>query len=349
MASKSKSKYIATPVYDEAAFHAIQDAAQVPNAVKSAASEAVAAGELPVSATDASETMVFARQLETIKNVVYETQYAQLKGRSLVPMSYSAGPNAEHLTYRIWDETAMAMIVSNYATDFPLVAASAREEFIRFFDIGSAYGYSIQDLRKAAFAGVPLDSKLAMLARNSLEQALDEAIAVGVPQYKTYGMVNHPNVSLLSLTTGNWPTATGEQILADLNSIITTGFVNTLEIHQFDTLAVSTACYRLLSTKLLSATNSSNVTVLEAFLKQNPGVTVQSWTKLTNANASGNNGRIIAYKKNPLVLEFEMGSDMEVVGPIQQGFFLSFPVKMRVGGLALHQPLGMAYVDAQLV
>lgn len=333
------NKYAVTPVYDEASFEMIQDAAQVPAAVVAAA--------LQAQVTDASETMVFARQLETIKNRVFEKKYAELKGRQLVPFSYEGGAASEFLTYRVWDFYGMAKVVSNYATDFPMVDASASEYFVKYVDIGASYGYSVMDLRQAAKAGVALTDRKAMAARRVIELGIDDAVSVGIPQAKTYGLANHPNVSLQTLPTGTWASASGENILIDLNSILTDVLDDTLEIFAIDTLVMSTAAFRLISTKLLNSANGSNITVLEAFKAQNPGVTVMSWTRLNLANAAGTNGRMIAYKRDSEVLEFEMGQEFEIFPAEQHGLMLTHVCKARVGGVVIHHPLAVRYVDAQ--
>lgn len=325
-------------VFDAEVLAAFPDGCQLPEEIVRAARA--------YGVTDASETLVFARQLEHVKNRVYKTQYAELKGRSLVPISNEAGPNKEFITYRVWTGVTMAMLVSNYATDFPTVAASAQELFLKFHDFGNAYEYSVRDLELAAAAGVPLQQMDADLARQGHELAIDEAIAIGVPQVKTYGITNHPNVSLLTLPTGTWSSATGLQLLADLNYMITAMFNTTLEIHAPNTIVMSTNAFRLISTKILDAAGG-NMTVLQAFQTQNPGVSVSSWTKLNTANAAGTNGRIIAYKKDPSIVEFEMGEEFHQYPSQQVGMSLKTPCMSRFAGVAVHQPQALSFFDNQ--
>lgn len=325
--------------YDEESEARIQTAADVHPAIRDAANYA--------NVTDASETMIFARQLETVKNRVYEKKYAELKARQFVPFSYEGGPASEYITYRLWDHYTMAKVISSYGTDLPTVSASAQEFTMKFYDIANAYEYSIMDLRFAAKAGAPLTDKLAMAARRGIELGIEDAVAVGQPQVKTFGLTNHPNVSLLTVPTGTWASATGEQMLDDMNSLVTQMYANSLEIWTPDTMLMSTNAFRKISTKLLSAGNSSGDTVLSAFQRQNPGIMVASWTKLNTANAAGTNGRIILYKRDPEVLEFEMGQEFEVFPPQQKGFVLSHACKARMAGVALHHPMGIIYCDNQ--
>lgn len=343
----SANKYKFTPVFDEDSFNAIQDAADLVVVFDEALCPISPKGVVH-GANDANETMVFARQLETIRNKVYEKKYAELKGRQLVP-TVSENGDMEYVTIRVWDEVTMAKVIADYATDFATVSAVAFEHTMKFFDIGNSYTYSIKDLRRAAAAGIELTSRFANIARRGIELGIDEAIAIGVPSLKSYGLTNNPNVSILSLTTGNWPSATAEQILADLNLIVTSMWTGTLEIYKPDTLVVSSACYRLLTTKLLNAANSSNVTVLDMFQKQNPGITVESWTKLSLANAAGTNGRMIAYKKDADVIEFIMGKEFEVFGAEQKGLTFCHPCMATVAGVAVHHPAAVIYVDSALI
>ena len=96
-------KYEQTPVYDEASFEALQDVSDVAPAIRSAAQ--------CLPACDASETLVFARQLETISNRLYAKKYEELKGRRFVPFSSEAGEDVETLTFRVYDEVGLAVLV----------------------------------------------------------------------------------------------------------------------------------------------------------------------------------------------------------------------------------------------
>ncbi len=324
--------------YDDASVEAIQDESQIPADVAHVARE--------LGVTDASETLIFARQLETIKRQVYETKFVELKGRQFVPFSFEGGDLSEYLTYRVWTGTTIAKLVTNYATDFPLVASSAKEVTVKYHSFGHAYGYSLRDMRLAAAANVPLDSQLAKMARKGHELAMDDAVAYGVPQVGTYGLLNHPNISLGTVTNGTWASATGVQMLEDLNSIITQMQVNTSEIFSPNTILMSITAFRKISTKLLDSSGSS-MTVLQAFQAQNPGVTVASWSKLALANAGGTNGRIIAFKKDPEVLQFEVGKEFEVLPSQNQNLMMTFPCESRFAGLSIRHPLAVMHFDNQ--
>lgn len=332
------SKYVSTPVFDEAAFDLFQDAAQVPQYIQDAAKM------LP--SLDASETLVFARQLETVRNKMYEMKYVELKGRQFVPFSEEFGLETEYVTFRVWDGTTLTVLVSNFATDFPLVQQSGREYTVRFHEFGNSYGYNLLELRKAAKAGVAL--KLDTWARKGHELAFDDEVALGVPALKTFGLLNNPNVPIVTTLGGSWASALGLAMLNDMNTIVTTQMVNTDEIEKGDTMLMSIAAFRKISTTMVDAGGTNPRTVLEAFKAQNPGITVATWNKLATAGATGG-GRIVFYRKSSDVLEFLVGKEFEVFPPEQRGLFISYPCLSRAAGVSIYYPMGVSYTDTQVI
>lgn len=297
---------------------------------------------------DAQETLVFARQLETIKNRVYETKYPELKGRRFVPQSSEAGPNAEYLTYRIWNDYVMAKVVGNYSTDIPLVTASASEVSVKPYVVADGYTYSIDDLRKAQANGTPLVDRMARAVRRGIELLRDDHTAFGAPEVGSFGLANHPNVAVLTLPTGAWNNAgtTGLQMLTDLNFLVTTMLTSTNELFAGDTLILSIAAWRRISTTLLDTGNGSNITVLQAFQAQNPGITVESWTKLDTAGASGG-PRMIFYKRDPEVLEFEIAIDFEQMPTEYKAMQYTTVCRAKWFGVQIQYPNAIIYVDNQ--
>jgi hypothetical protein len=294
---------------------------------------------------DAAETMAFARQLENIQTRQYMKKYPELKGRSLVPSTDEDGNAVEQTTYRMWDAYVQAKIISNYATDFPTVTASAQEFSAKFKSFGASYMYSVQDMRNASRAGVPLDTTFADAARRAIEIQIEECYVRGVPEAKTFGISNHPNVPLAILPTGTWATATGEQILADLNYLRNVPANSTLGIWATDQMLIDGPSYRFIAAKPLNTANSSNQTVLQAFLAQNPGFTVVSWEQLNTADSAGTGPKIVCYKFDSEAVEFRMGQDFETFPLERRGMAFITPCHARAAGVVVRHPLSLVYAD----
>lgn len=308
-------------------------------------SDEVAYAAQQAGLTDASETLAFARELEHIKSRTYEIQYAESKGTQFVPMSTEAGPYAETITYRVWDGVTMAKLVTNYFTDPPMVESFAKEKTARFFDMANMYGWSWRDIEMANANGKPLPERDARRARQGHDVALDEAVAYGVPGVGTYGLLNHPNATVVAPSLGgNWTTLTGEQILQELNDLVTQMEDNTLEIHRGDTLLMSTKARAILAHKFVNAA-SGQVTVLQAFQAQNPGIMVESWVRCKGAAASGTESRLVFYKKSNDVLEFEVGRYFTQLPAVNEGMSVKIPCVSRYAGLQLHIPACLFYSD----
>ena len=116
---------------------------------------------------DADQTMFFQRELEHIKSRTYDIRYAELKARSLIPVSGEAGPGAESITYYQYDMVGVAKIIANYATDLPRADVRGKKFTSPVESLGASYGYSVQDIRAAAKAGKPLEQRKANAARRS--------------------------------------------------------------------------------------------------------------------------------------------------------------------------------------
>ena len=68
---------------------------------------------------DADGAVFFQRQLEHIKARSYDVRYAELKARTLFPVSNEGGPGVTTITYRTYDQVGAAKIINAYADDLP--------------------------------------------------------------------------------------------------------------------------------------------------------------------------------------------------------------------------------------
>ncbi len=289
---------------------------------------------------DAVNTLVVARQLEQVSRRVLEIQYPEFQAAQLVPVNNEMSETAEFFTYRVWDGQTIAKLVGNYDTQYPLVNVDVREHTTKAFKVGNAYMYSYDDLQKANAAGVALSTRLADQARRGHMIAREDVTANGQPEIGVPGLSNHPNVPVVALPSGgDWtnPGTTALEILADLNYMVTQMMLNTNEILAPNTLLLPIAMGRLLAVKYLSgdANNASNITVLDAFRAQNPGIEVRTWNKLTN--------QVILYKRDPSVLEFIQQTDFQQFPAEYRALTWTIACRSAMGGVVVYQPLGIEY------
>ena len=118
---------------------------------------------------DQGEQVFFDGQLTLIKARTYDVIHKDLKALTLLPVSTEQDDAAEHIEYRSYDQVGMAKIVSDYANDFPRVDTLGTKKSIQVHSLGDSYGYSIQEIRRAARANFNLRTKsLRMLSASLL-------------------------------------------------------------------------------------------------------------------------------------------------------------------------------------
>jgi len=292
---------------------------------------------------DSKETAFFARELEHIKAQTYDVLFPELKVRQFVPVSHDADPNSEKITYRQWQPFGMAQIVSHWADDVPMVEVTGKEFSTPVIEIAQGYGYSKREIAQSAALGRSLPAMKAQAAAQFIERRIDDIGTYGVPEKDMPGLVNNSNATLLTLPTGTWSTATAEQILADMNYMVSQIVTLTKQTHYPDRMILPTALYMLISQKV--AGNQLNDTVLGIFLKTNPFIKqVDTWVKLDTAAADGS-GRVICYKYDPNVLQYEIPQEMRQEAPEVRGRGVLVECNARVGGVVVRYPLAICYAD----
>lgn len=298
---------------------------------------------------DANESMFFARELEVVKAASYDVVYPELKARSLIPVSFEAGPGAQTITYEQYDAVGMAKIIAAYADDLPRADIKGKEFTSRVRSIGASYGYNLQEIRSAQLAGKPLQQRKAAAAKEAMLRLEDKIAASGDVGHGLLGLINHPNISSTTLPADGtgasvlWSTKTALLILRDLNKLANFIVENTKEVEQPDTIVLPTAKYNTLMSTPLG--DNAAVTILKQFLDNSVYIkNVIPWGKLTGAGAGGLD-RMIAYKKDPMKLTLEIPQDFEQLDLQPKGLEYLVPCHMRCGGVIIYYPLSVAFAD----
>jgi hypothetical protein len=296
---------------------------------------------------DAGETAALARQLEHIYAQTYDVKYAELKGRRFVPVDTSVDAGAEFYTYRQWNMFGMAKLIANYADDLPRVDSLAKEFPAPIKSLGASYGFSIQDMRRAAMSGSQLDARRARAARRAHEQSFDDIVAFGNADAGLGGMTNNANVPIVPAVTGTWITsvATPLQMIEDLNELVNSIILATLETFIPNTLLLDNTSFQRINSTPMSTTGDADKTVLRFFLDNNPYITdVDQWNKL-NAAGAGGVSRAIAYQRSEEVLAAVEPQPFEQFPPQARNLEFVIPTHSRVGGVRVQYPLAIAYMD----
>jgi hypothetical protein len=294
---------------------------------------------------DANETAMFSRQLEFIDQSQFDVLYPIGHAIELMPLMTGMDPGAESYTYRAYDYTGRAERVTNYGSNPPRVDANGVEVTTKVHSYWDGYGWSIQDLRAAAFAGGrSLDQLRATAAREVLMRKLDENLWFGDSEVNITGIANNALVDAVSVITGGWTTATADQILADITKLLVAASLATGGVEVSDSLLLPVSRYDIIATKFIG--DNKDKTVLDLLRKAFPNVSIKSSYRLETGDAARTGVRAIAYTNDKKKLEGLVPMEFEQFAPQAKNMDFSVTCHMRAGGVAIRYPGSVKYMDS---
>ncbi len=297
---------------------------------------------------DADESVFFTRQLEHVKAKTYDVVYPELKARQLIPVSFDAGPGARTITYQQYDMVGMAKIISNYASDLPRVDLKGKEFTANVRSLGDSYGYSLQDVRSARMAGLPLEQRKANAAKKAVMQLEDDIAVNGDADHGLGGLLSNANVPDETIATDGtgassaWADKTADLILRDMNQLVAKVITVTNGAEEPNTMLMPHTQYNLISTLRVGETGR---TVKQFFLENSPYIKeILPWSKLAGAGA-GATDVFLVYNRSPDKLTLEIPQDFEQLPVQEKGLEYEVPCHSRCGGVIIYYPLSLAKGD----
>ena len=288
------------------------------------------------------------RQLEHIRPQVFEVTYADIKYPTLLPVTSEAGQGAQTFTFRIMDSTGEFKLLADAADDLPRSDISQVEKSINIRSFGGSFGYTVQELRAAQMANIALEQRRASAVRRAYEEKVEAVAMFGESSVGLAGFFNNSTVDVLVANkwfTGSTASGTSQDMLELLNHGVS-AIINASNMkEQPDTILLAYEDYNKISTTRNS--DSSDVTVLEYFLRTNPYIrNVEPINQLDASNSVLNTNRMVVYKRDPEKVQLHIPQPLELFPPQQRGLEFIVPAHARVGGVALYYPKSVIYVQA---
>jgi hypothetical protein len=207
----------------------------------------------------------------------------------------------------------------------------------------------VQELRAAQMANVALEQRRAAAVRRAYEEKVEQVALFGESSVSLAGFFNNSTVDVLAADkwfTGATATGTTAQdMLALLNQGVTAIINGSNMKEQPDTILMAWEDYNVVSTTRNS--DSSDVTVLEYFLRTNPFIrNVEPINQLDADKSELTKNRMVIYKRDPGKVQLHIPQPLELFPPQQRGLEFIVPAHARVGGVALYYPKSVIYVQA---
>jgi hypothetical protein len=288
------------------------------------------------------------RQLEFIRPQVFEVAYADIKYPTILPVTSEAGNAAQTFTFRIMDSTGEFKLIADAADDLPRADISQVEKSINIRSFGGSFGYTVQELRAAQMANISLEQRRATAVRRAYEEKVESVAMFGESTVGLAGFFNNATVDIIASDrwfTGTTASGTAQDMLELLNYGVSAIISASNMKEQPDTILMAYEDYNKVSTTRNS--DSSDVTVLEYFLRTNPYIrNVEPINQLDADNSALNTNRMVVYKRDPEKVQLHIPQPLELFPPQQRGLEFIVPAHARVGGVALYYPKSVIYMQA---
>lgn len=294
-------------------------------------------------------SVFFARELEAIEAVIYEFKKRELKYRTYIPVSNRDNPGAENITYHMFDQVGMAIIIANYADDVPRADVFGKEFTQPVKSLGLEVGWNTQEIRAAAMANTPLEALKATAQRRGFREKESKIAWNGDSASGLAGLLDNVNIPTLAALAGAttstipWATKNADEVITDFGLMVSKIKEQSKGIHVPDTVLLPIPQLTRIAT--LPRSTQSDTTVLQ-FILNNPeafGITkIDSLsTELTNAFTSGTEDGALCYERTAENLELRIPLEMQLL-PVQiRGFEFIIPGESRIGGVVVRYPLAM--------
>lgn len=296
---------------------------------------------------DANETMFFLRQLEQVEAELYEFDEKMLTYRQHIPVDNSISPGATTATYRMIEKVGEAKVGKGaYAGDLSRADAKSSEFTQKIRGITTSFGWSIDEIRNAAFANVPLSRIKSQAATRAINEQMNDIAWNGKTDEGLLGFFStEQQINTLAAAKDWSSTATPDEIIEDVSLVIGTMMTQSLKTRRPNTMLMPNAQFLRLGT--IPRATGSDVTVIEFILKHKNVFGIDFIDslpdELDNAFTSGTEDGCIFYEKNPDVIQQRITLET-LVHPVQiKGFEFIFPVEARHGGTIIRYPLACLF------
>ena len=302
---------------------------------------------LPVVRRADAETSLSAfvsNQLLDVIPQTYDRKFVGLDAAEHIPVSPN-GVNAGAMAwaYNSFDQRGLADFLAADGRDIPRADISQVQQIFPVRTIVSSYGWTLEEIEAARFAGLSLDARKAVAARRAIAEKNHSILLNGNAARGLPGFLTNPTTPIMTVPNGAWlnPATTADQILDDLNAMVDAVYIGTNKLHRATRVALPNAHARRVATARLSNTTD---TVQAFFERTNPGIMIRALTELAAAGPSGA-PRALAYELNAENFAGVVPLPFQQLDPQMWAMETVVPVREREGGTVWYYPMAGVKAD----
>jgi hypothetical protein len=234
----------------------------------------------------------------------------------LVPVVTEGNEWAKSVTFFSMDKTGQADWFHHLASDIRIADVMRNKYEVGLEMAGIGYRYSLEELGQAMMIpNLNLTVERADAARRAAEEFLNQVALYGDTVKGWTGLLNDTNVSqgyAIADGTGSsrlWSTKTGDQMVRDVNSVLTSVYTVSLTIETANTVLMDPAHFTQMANTRLPNTTMNALEWLRQYnaytaLTQQP-LTIMAARGLETAGLGGTS-RLMAYRRDPQIVKFHL-------------------------------------------
>ena len=288
-------------------------------------------------------------QLANLEAKIYEAKYTAINFAEMIPVNTDVPEWADSWDYISYDAVTLGKFIGSSADDLPNVALSANKTSVPIGYAGNSFDYSLDELRKSQQLRIPIDVTKGRAAFRGSQEHSQRVAYFGDASRGMYGLFNNPNLALDNSTT-DWATATGQEKVSDMNSLLIKVWIDSANTHLPNALAIDSERYAQISSQRMDT--GTDTTVLEFFKKNNlytttTGQELRIFPRLQlNKAGAGGKARMLAYELNDDNLGMCNPIPWRAIAPQMKNLSIVVPAEYKISGVEWRYPFSAAYRDA---
>lgn len=309
---------------------------------------------MPQAFTDAQAALPFVvAQGRNIEAGVYARRYPTLNYNKVLPIVTEGNQWAIGTTFFTVDSAGEAKFISGAGTDMPFNKSSRDQASHDFAMIGSGWEWNLEEVNQSALYGINLPATDAASATDKIERLLNSIAFTGSTEKGWTGFANSSAVPRADVATPGtfWPAKTIDQILTDVNEVLSRVRTQTSEVEWADSLALPPEAFRRLATIRLGSgdgvlTGLAYVKAANIYTAEtDQPLNIYPVRELATASQDGG-GRMVAYRKDREVVRFHLPMPRTVLQPRMKSLMgFEQGIIARTGGTEWRLPKSAAYAD----
>jgi hypothetical protein len=290
----------------------------------------------------------YTSQLSFVEAKIYETKYRKIVFQDFIPVDTSLPEYVDEFTYYSYDSVTSGKFIGANGKDLPESDISASKSTAALYYGGNSYSYSLDELRKSQMLRMPVDTLKAQASYRGFQEHAQRVAFSGDADRNLEGVFNNSNVQSDNSVV-DWSTATGQEIVEDMNSLLIEVWQNSAEVHLADTFALPSDSFAQISSQRMDS--GTDTTILQFFKENNlfKNITGQELDVKPNFELKtagvASAPRMMAYEKTEENLTMKMSIVWRSLAPQPDGLRVKVPCEYKFGGVEFRYPGSAAYRD----